>query len=80
MLGPNSNGLGTIVKIDKLELKLIGDVEESLNYHSQKVLSKLGRVSEYGGIDMKSMKLQNVIITRRAVLLLLPLTPHMFYG
>ena len=63
MLGPNSNGLRTIVKIHILELKLIGDVEESLNYHSQEVLNKLGRVSQYGGIDMKSMKLRNVIIT-----------------
>ena len=58
MMRPNSNGLHTIVKIHKLELKLIGDVEESLNYHSQEVLNKLGRVSQYGGIDMKSMKLQ----------------------
>ena len=36
MLGPNSNGLRTIVKINKLELKLIGDVKESLHYHSQR--------------------------------------------
>ena len=63
MLGPNSNGLRTIVKIHKLELKLIGDVEESLNDRSQEVLSKLGRVSQYGGTDMKSVKLQNLIIT-----------------
>ena len=58
MLRANSNGLYTIVKIHKLELKLIGDVEESLNYRSQEILNKLGRVSQYGGIDMKSMKLQ----------------------
>ena len=63
MLGPNSNGLRTIVKIHKLELKLIGDVEESLNDRSQEVLSKLGRVSQCGGTDMKSMKLQNLMIT-----------------
>ena len=63
MLGSNSNGLRTIVKIHKLELKLIGDVEEFLNYHSQEVLKKLGRVSQYGDIDMKSRKLQNVMIT-----------------
>ena len=58
MLRANSNGLHTIVKIHKLELKLIGDVEESLNYRSQEILNKLGRVSQYGGIGMKSMKLQ----------------------
>ena len=63
MLGSNSNGLRTIVKIHKSELKLIGEVEESLSYHSQEVLNKVERVSQYGGIDMKSMKLQNVIIT-----------------
>ena len=63
MLGSNSNGLRTIVKIHKLELKLIGDVEEFLNYHSQEVLNKLGRVSQYGDTDMKSRKLQSVMIT-----------------
>ena len=40
-----------MVKIHKLGLKLIRDLDKSLNYHSQEEVNKSGRASQYGTID-----------------------------